>query len=52
MASTAMHRRSRNIKKGFMTATAWQDSYTEDANMIKLLPEIVKAGASWDFESR
>ena len=36
-----------NIKKGFMTATAWQDSYTEDANMIKLLPEIVKAGASW-----
>ncbi len=36
-----------NIKKGFMTATAWQDSYTEGANMIKLLPEIVKAGASW-----
>jgi len=36
-----------NIKKGFMTATAWQDSYTEGYNMIKLLPEIVKAGASW-----
>ena len=36
-----------NIKKGFMTATAWQDSYTEGHNMIKLLPEIVKAGASW-----
>ena len=36
-----------NIKKGFMTATAWQDSYTEGYNMTKLLPEIVKAGASW-----
>jgi ribose transport system substrate-binding protein len=30
-----------------MTATAWQDSYTEGSNMIKLLPEIVKAGAGW-----
>ena len=36
-----------NIKKGFMTATAWQDSYTEGYNMMKLLPEIVKAGTSW-----
>ena len=36
-----------DIKKGFMTATAWQDSFTEGANMIKLLPEIVKAGANW-----
>ena len=36
-----------NIQKGFMTATAWQDSYTEGNNMIKLLPEILKAGASW-----
>lgn len=36
-----------DIKKGFMTATAWQDSYTEGVNMVKLLPEIVKAGASW-----
>ena len=36
-----------DIKKGFMTATAWQDSYTEGSNMVKLLPEIVKAGASW-----
>ena len=32
-----------DIKKGLMTATAWQDSYTEGSNMIKLLPEIVKA---------
>jgi ribose transport system substrate-binding protein len=30
-----------------MTATGWQDSYTEGSNMIKLLPEIVKAGAGW-----
>ena len=36
-----------NIKNGFMTATAWQDSYTEGLNMIKLLPDIQKAGASW-----
>jgi ribose transport system substrate-binding protein len=36
-----------NIKNGFMTATAWQDSYTEGYNMIKLLPEIKKAGADW-----
>jgi len=36
-----------NIKKGFMTATAWQDSYTEGHNMITLLPDIVKAGADW-----
>jgi ribose transport system substrate-binding protein len=36
-----------DIKKGLMTATAWQDSFTEGGNMIKLLPEIVKAGASW-----
>jgi ribose transport system substrate-binding protein len=36
-----------NIKKGFMTATAWQDSYTEGYNMVKLMPDIVKAGADW-----
>lgn len=36
-----------NIKNGFMTATAWQDSYTEGYNMTKLLPEIQKAGAGW-----
>ena len=36
-----------NIKNGYMTATAWQDSYTEGYNMVKLLPDIVKAGASW-----
>jgi ribose transport system substrate-binding protein len=36
-----------NIKNGHMTATAWEDSYTEGYNMVKLLPEIVKAGADW-----
>jgi ribose transport system substrate-binding protein len=36
-----------NIKNGHMTATAWQDSYTEGYNMIKMLPEIIKAGAEW-----
>ncbi len=36
-----------DIKKGLMTATAWQDSFTEGGNMIKLLPQIMKAGASW-----
>ncbi len=36
-----------DVKKGLMTATAYQDSTTEGANMIKLLPEIVKAGANW-----
>jgi ribose transport system substrate-binding protein len=36
-----------NIKNGFMTATAWQDSYTEGYNMIKMLPDILKAGAGW-----
>ena len=37
-----------NIKNGFMTATAWQDSYTEGYDMIKLLPEIQKAGDAWE----
>jgi ribose transport system substrate-binding protein len=36
-----------NIRNGHMTATAWQDSYTEGYNMVKRLPEIVEAGSSW-----
>jgi ribose transport system substrate-binding protein len=36
-----------NIKNGHMTATAWQDSYTEGYRMVKLLKEIKTAGASW-----
>jgi ribose transport system substrate-binding protein len=36
-----------NIKNGHMTATAWQDSFTEGYNMVKMLDEIKKAGAGW-----
>jgi ribose transport system substrate-binding protein len=36
-----------NIKNGHMTATAWEDSYTEGYNMIKLAADIRKAGADW-----
>jgi ribose transport system substrate-binding protein len=36
-----------NIKNGFMTATAWQDSFTEGYNMVKMLKEIKDAGSSW-----
>lgn len=36
-----------NIKNGFMTATAWQDSFTEGYNMVKMLDEIKTAGAAW-----
>ena len=36
-----------NIKNGHMTATAWQDSYTEGYNMVKMLEDIKKAGAAW-----
>ena len=37
-----------NIKNGFMTATAWQDSFTEGYNMVKMLEEIKAAGGSWE----
>jgi ribose transport system substrate-binding protein len=36
-----------NIKNGHMNATAWQDSFTEGYNMVKLLADIKKAGADW-----
>ncbi len=36
-----------NIRNGHMTATAWEDSYTEGYRMVKLLPDIKAAGASW-----
>ena len=36
-----------NIKNGHMTATAWQDSFTEGYNMVKMLKEIKDAGSSW-----
>ncbi|HEV7252800.1 MAG TPA: sugar ABC transporter substrate-binding protein [Mesorhizobium sp.] len=37
-----------NIKNGFMTATAWQDSYTEGYQMVKMLDEIKTAGDAWE----
>ena len=36
-----------NIKNGHMTATAWEDSYTEGYRMVKMLKEIKAAGAGW-----
>ena len=41
-----------NIKNGFMTATAWQDSYTEGYNMVKMLAEIKAAGAELAAQGR
>ena len=37
-----------NIKNGHMTATAWQDSFTEGYNMVKMLQEIKDAGDGWE----
>ena len=36
-----------NIKNGFMTATAWQDSFSEGYNMVKMIEEITAAGKAW-----
>lgn len=36
-----------NIQNGHMTATAWQDSYTEGYNMVKMLVDI-KASDNWE----
>jgi ribose transport system substrate-binding protein len=36
-----------NIKNGFMTATAWQDSFSEGYNMVKMIVDIKAAGPSW-----
>jgi ribose transport system substrate-binding protein len=36
-----------NIKNGHMSATAWEDSFTEGYNMVKLLVDIKKAGSAW-----
>jgi ribose transport system substrate-binding protein len=36
-----------NIQNGHMTATAWEDSYTEGYRMVKLLKEIQTAGDGW-----
>lgn len=37
-----------NIKNGFMTATAWQDSFSEGYNMVKMIVDIKAAGAAWE----
>lgn len=37
-----------NIKRGHMTATAWEDSYAEGNDMVKRLAEIIEAGNSWE----
>ncbi|WMS43910.1 sugar ABC transporter substrate-binding protein [Acuticoccus sp. MNP-M23] len=37
-----------NIKRGHMTATAWEDSYAEGSDMVKRLDEIIAAGDSWE----
>ena len=36
-----------NIKNGHMTATAWEDSYTEGSQMVKALKAIKAAGDGW-----
>ena len=36
-----------NIKNGHMTATAWEDSYSEGYQMVKLLKQIKADGAKW-----
>ena len=35
------------VRKGFMTATAWQDSAGEGVKMVQTLAEVVKAGKDW-----
>ncbi len=37
-----------NIQKGFMTATAWQDSFTEGYNMLGIIEEAIAAGEAWE----
>jgi ribose transport system substrate-binding protein len=35
------------IQRGYMTATAWQDSVTEGARLVDVLDDAIKAGAGW-----
>ena len=35
------------IQKGRMTATAWQDSFTEGTKLVEALDDALKAGAGW-----
>ena len=34
-------------QKGYMTATAWQDSFTEGYNMLGIIEDAMKAGSGW-----
>ena len=36
-----------NIRGGYMTATAWQDSFTEGQVMVKTLKQVLDQGAAW-----
>ena len=36
-----------NIRNGHMDATAWQDSFTEGYNMVRMLKDIGDAGERW-----
>jgi ribose transport system substrate-binding protein len=36
-----------NIRGGFMTATAWQDSFTEGEVMVKTIKQAVEQGSAW-----
>ncbi len=40
-----------SIRKGFMTATAWQDSATEGVKLVDTLDEAIKAGKSWEAKA-
>jgi ribose transport system substrate-binding protein len=35
------------IKQGFMSATAWQDSFTEGEKLVATIDEAMKAGDAW-----
>jgi ribose transport system substrate-binding protein len=37
-----------NIRRGHMTATAWEDSFREGYEMVKRLDEIIAAGDTWE----
>ncbi|AMM85590.1 sugar ABC transporter substrate-binding protein [Martelella sp. AD-3] len=37
-----------NIRRGHMTATAWEDSYTEGYDMVMLLEKIIDEGDAWE----
>jgi ribose transport system substrate-binding protein len=40
-----------NIRGGFMTATAWQDSFTEGEVMVKTIKQAIEQGSAWQPEA-